>query len=85
MDVRFSDLAVAGLRNLFQEEWRRIAFMQSIAWALRADPTLNARPCMAVSGDFFVRVFFAGFEVRVLYEVTDAITVWTVTPAPKPI
>ena len=78
--VRFAELAFAGVRRLYSEEWRRTSLMQSIAWALRTDPTKNARRCLEIeTGDFLLRGFFAGFEVRVLFEVDDAITVWSVT------
>jgi hypothetical protein len=84
-EVRFAELAVAGVRRLYSEEWRRTSLMQSITWALRADPTKNSRPCMsAETGDFFMRGFFSGFEVRVLFESGDVITVWSVTRSAEP-
>ena len=74
--VRFSELAVAGVRRLYPEDWRRTSLMQSITWALRTDPTKNSRQCLQIeSGDFLLRGFYAGFEVRVLFEMGDAITV----------
>jgi hypothetical protein len=84
--VRFSELAVAGVRRLYSEDWRRTSLMQSIAWALRIDPTKNSRSCLhSESGDFLLRGFFAGFEVRVLFEMGDAITVWSITQTAVPI
>ena len=79
-DVEFSELAVAGVRRLYSEDWRRTSLMQSIGWALKTDPTKNARPCLQIeSGDFLLRGFYAGFEVRVLFEMGDIIMVWSVT------
>jgi hypothetical protein len=57
----------------------------SIILALSLDPTRDTRPCPGIRAEsFVVRRFFAGFEIRVLIELTDEITVWSVTRAPTP-
>lgn len=82
MDVRFSEFADAGFRALFTEEWRRVSVVKNIALSLRGDPTRNARPCNALGLErFWVRGFFAGIDVRVLFEIESDITVWSVAHA----
>lgn len=82
MEVRFSDLASAGLRNLFTEDWRRISVEKQLALMLRSDPTRNAAPLQAPGlHGFWVRTFFAGAEIRVLFELRNDVTVWSVARA----
>ena len=79
-EVSFSELAVAGARRLFDQEDGEASLLKSIALALRLDPTRNAirldRPGI---GNFWLRGFFAGFEVRVLFELSDPVVVWSIS------
>jgi hypothetical protein len=78
--VQFSDLAVAGVRRLFSEDWRQSSLMQSISWALSTDAMRNATRYDEIgNGNLFLRGFFAGFELRVLFEIADVITVWNIS------
>jgi hypothetical protein len=78
--VRFTELATAGVDRLFPEEWRRASAIQSIILALAFDPTKHMRPCLGFRDrNFMVRNFVAGVEIRVLFELVDEITVWSVT------
>jgi hypothetical protein len=78
--VRFTELATAGVDRLFTEEWRRASAIQSIILALAFDPTRHIRPCLAFRDrNFMIRNFVADFEIRVLFELADEITVWSVT------
>jgi len=82
MEVRFSELAIAGLGQLFEEESRRISIQKHIALSLRIDATLNAIRFEATGlSDFWLRPFFAGFDVRVLFEVKTEVTVWSISRA----
>jgi hypothetical protein len=84
--VRLAELAAAGIEQLFREEWRRVSLIQSVTLALGNDPTRNAQPCPGIQAqNFWLRGFFAGVEIRVLFELTDEITVWSVTLAAKPV
>jgi hypothetical protein len=80
--VRFEELAVAGMRRLFSEETLVTSATHGMALALAFDPAKNAHPCAVIpNGNFFLRGFFAGFELRVMFEVGEDITVWSVTRA----
>jgi hypothetical protein len=82
MEVRFSELANAGLRNLFTESWRRVSVEKQLALMLRSEPTRNAVPLRSPELDgFWVRPFFAGLEIRVLFELEAEVTVWSVARA----
>lgn len=83
--VRFEELAVAGVKQLFPEAAIQAGAVQAIALALSSDPTKNALSCTGIPDvDFWVRGFFSGFEIRVLFEVSDEITVWSVTRTAGP-
>jgi hypothetical protein len=82
--IRFAEIALAGVEQLYNEEWRRASLIQSITLVLTTDPTRNIQPCPGIQAqNFWLRGFFAGIEIRVLFELTDEITVWSVTRAAK--
>lgn len=85
MEIKFSDLAVVGLRHLFPEEWRRISVQQHLALSLRNDPAMNAVALEKFRfRSFWIRPFFAGIEIRVLFEWDIDIIIWSVTSARAP-
>jgi hypothetical protein len=84
--VTFEELAIAGARRLFPREELQASLQNSLAFALSVDAMKNARPCASISArDFWVRTFYSGFEIRVLFEVGDDITVWSIARVGEPL
>ena len=80
MDIKFSELALAGAQRLFADPERRQSVLQAIALALRFDPTRNAtRLGQLTKSNFWIRGFFASADVRVLFELDRDITVWSLS------
>jgi hypothetical protein len=67
----------------FLDQGRRDAVRSGIALSLSIAPERNARRCHAPQlVGFWVRGFFAGIEIRVLFEwQRDAVLVWNVARA----
>jgi hypothetical protein len=83
--VRFAELAIAGMNRLFPEEWRQQSAMQSLMLTLGSDALRDARRCVGLRNEnFMLRGFSVGFEIRVLFEVSDDVTVWSVTRGVEP-
>ena len=77
--VRFSELAIAGARHLFEDRAQLDTVLKSITLALKFDPTRNAIPFDKLGLErFWLRGFFAGSDIRVLFELGDPIIVWSI-------
>ncbi|MBX6425908.1 MAG: hypothetical protein IRZ09_08315 [Variibacter sp.] len=86
MDVKFSELAVAGLRQLFKEEWRRVS-VQKISHGC-FEPILDAMRSVAVKAIW--RTFGCDRSLqgsnflcssRSATRSSDAVIVWSISRA----
>ena len=82
MEAEYSEIALAGLARLFPDEVKREGVRLSIAWKLTRDPGFQARPCAVIANrPLRVGSLFAGFEIRILFEVTDRLRVYSIAAA----
>ena len=81
MEVSFSEIATAGLRQLFPDKAKRAGVDAAIIWKLTRDPGFQSRPVRIFVGrDMWVGRLFAGIHFRVLYEEGKPLTIWSIAP-----
>lgn len=80
--LRFSEVALAGMRHLVPDESRRQSLILAIRFYLERDGYFRSRKCPAFPEKSLLIFGLSSF--RILYEDTDPIFVWSVLRASEP-